>query len=351
MIGLEYICKLENKTYTELADYINISKQVINSWVKGRRKIPQKYLDLLQYVFNIPNEYFQKELTPIDKLKVQELILLDGYQKLGYTEYAEKIKLKKMEEYKYGEDKYFLEKISEGIIAKEEKGWKAYEEKLGEDIKEFSNDKIGLANRFIKILKNTHIKTSILDGILTGIEKYENNQTKVTNFSLYIFNLIKFEVERLEDEGEEEKTFESEIIKSRESRNYLTYTEMNCEGVIHDYEKAKLDIYREIKLIIGRCKTTNNAQSDNLISVDMVVELYRMLTILIKYSNTKIRIGTIYSMLKGLIEVYDKYEYYKPFPYSKNPVENFKNKIMRIILKREKELDAEEKILFNDKFY
>lgn len=142
MIGLEYVCQLENKSYTELAHEMCISKQVVNSWIKCRRKIPQKYLDLLEYILNIPGNYFQKELTFIDKLEVQELILLDGYRKLGYKDYAEKLELKKVEEYKNGEAKCFLEEISKNVINKEENEWKNNEEKLDMNIKEISNDKI-----------------------------------------------------------------------------------------------------------------------------------------------------------------------------------------------------------------
>lgn len=75
MIGLEYICNLYNIQYKEIAEMLGISKQTINSWVTGRRKIPKKYLPNLSNKFDIPEEYFQKEINDVDKLVIQKLKL------------------------------------------------------------------------------------------------------------------------------------------------------------------------------------------------------------------------------------------------------------------------------------
>lgn len=72
MIGLEYILNLYNMQHIELADKLGIKKQNINLWIKGKQKISKKYLPVLEELFNINQEYFNKELTEIDKLEIQK---------------------------------------------------------------------------------------------------------------------------------------------------------------------------------------------------------------------------------------------------------------------------------------
>ena len=76
MIGFEYICNLFNKKYINIAKELGITRQTINSWTSGRRKIPKKYIPILSEKFdNIPEEYFQKEIADIDKIKIQRIKL------------------------------------------------------------------------------------------------------------------------------------------------------------------------------------------------------------------------------------------------------------------------------------
>lgn len=76
MIGFEYICNLFNKKYINIAKELGITRQTINSWTSGKRKIPKKYIPILSEKFdNIPEEYFQKEIADIDKIKIQRIKL------------------------------------------------------------------------------------------------------------------------------------------------------------------------------------------------------------------------------------------------------------------------------------
>lgn len=72
MIGLEYILNLYNFPHIELADKLGIRKQNINLWVKGRQNIPKKYIHVLEDLFGIGGEYFDRELTEIDRLEIQK---------------------------------------------------------------------------------------------------------------------------------------------------------------------------------------------------------------------------------------------------------------------------------------
>lgn len=72
LIGLEYILSLYNMQHIELAEKLGIKKQNINLWIKGKQKIPKKYLPILEELFGIKQEYFIKELDEIDKLEIQK---------------------------------------------------------------------------------------------------------------------------------------------------------------------------------------------------------------------------------------------------------------------------------------
>lgn len=72
MIGLEYILNLFGIQHMELAERLGIKKQNINLWIKGKQSIPCKYLPMLSEIFKVPKEYFQRELSEVDKLELQK---------------------------------------------------------------------------------------------------------------------------------------------------------------------------------------------------------------------------------------------------------------------------------------
>jgi len=75
MIGLEFICKTFQIEYKKLAEILGITPQTINSWLRGKRKISKDKLKKLSKYFQLPEEYFQKELTQQDKLDIYKLII------------------------------------------------------------------------------------------------------------------------------------------------------------------------------------------------------------------------------------------------------------------------------------
>jgi transcriptional regulator with XRE-family HTH domain len=58
--------------HIELAEKLGIKKQNINLWIKGKQNIPKKYLPILQGFFGVDGEYYNKELTEVEKLVIQK---------------------------------------------------------------------------------------------------------------------------------------------------------------------------------------------------------------------------------------------------------------------------------------
>jgi transcriptional regulator with XRE-family HTH domain len=86
MIGLEFICKVYDIQYKEVAGKIGVSNQTITDWIKGKTaRIPSKRLDDLvtkvPEFMDFPKELFSKELTPKDKQKITTTFLIEDVKK------------------------------------------------------------------------------------------------------------------------------------------------------------------------------------------------------------------------------------------------------------------------------
>ena len=97
MIGLNYIRILYNKTTTQLANEIGMTNGTISLWEQGKT-IPLKRIEQLSTLFNIPAEYFTKELTDIDKLIIENIKLDQDIAKSEF-EYEDTAYDKSVEDY------------------------------------------------------------------------------------------------------------------------------------------------------------------------------------------------------------------------------------------------------------
>lgn len=70
--GLEYILALYDMQHIELSEHLGIRKQNINLWIKGKQNIAKKYLPILEELFGIKQEYFNKDIDEMDKLEIQK---------------------------------------------------------------------------------------------------------------------------------------------------------------------------------------------------------------------------------------------------------------------------------------
>ncbi|MDM0470669.1 helix-turn-helix transcriptional regulator [Clostridium perfringens] len=87
MIGIQYLCEIFGISYADLGRRLGISRQTIAAWTSGRRKVSEKHYEKLKEIFKgIPEEYFQKELTELDKLKLQQLKLETDTFEYTYTD-------------------------------------------------------------------------------------------------------------------------------------------------------------------------------------------------------------------------------------------------------------------------
>lgn len=74
MLGLEYIRKLYGDTTITLADKLGITNALISQWENGKKPIPEKRLDELSTIYNVSSEYFSKELTSLEQMKIKKNI-------------------------------------------------------------------------------------------------------------------------------------------------------------------------------------------------------------------------------------------------------------------------------------
>ncbi|EOU1879655.1 helix-turn-helix transcriptional regulator [Clostridium perfringens] len=83
MIGLEYLLDINNMQSKQLAEMLGVGKATVSSWINKKRLISTKHYEKLKEIFKFPEEYFQKELTELDKLNLQRIKLENNI--VGYT--------------------------------------------------------------------------------------------------------------------------------------------------------------------------------------------------------------------------------------------------------------------------
>lgn len=86
MIGLEYLLDINNMQSKQLAEMLGVGKATVSSWINQKRLISTKHYEKLKEIFKVPEEYFQKELTELDKLKLQQLKLETDTFEYTYTD-------------------------------------------------------------------------------------------------------------------------------------------------------------------------------------------------------------------------------------------------------------------------
>lgn len=79
MIGLEFIAKTFQTEYKTIAEAIGVSPATLQDWLKGRRKIPAKRLKQLSEYFQLPEEYFQRELFEDEMRDIAKIYLERKY--------------------------------------------------------------------------------------------------------------------------------------------------------------------------------------------------------------------------------------------------------------------------------
>ena len=74
MNNLDNIREIFNLTLEDVANMLHIKKQSVSEWSKNN-KIPEKRIKELSELLNIPEEYFNKEISEVDKIKLQNIKL------------------------------------------------------------------------------------------------------------------------------------------------------------------------------------------------------------------------------------------------------------------------------------
>lgn len=165
MIGLEYICKLYDKKFINIAEELGVARQIVNIWIKGKKPIANKHLPKLSEIFNLPEEYFQKELEELDKLEIQKIKFHNEASRYGdtfdeqYTDYEIDI-IKITNEIREAVKKRFDE---EAMIAHQT----PYE------VLEATKEVITLYEKLTKIIKHGGIDINMIDNVLNGMINYQ----------------------------------------------------------------------------------------------------------------------------------------------------------------------------------
>jgi transcriptional regulator with XRE-family HTH domain len=181
MRGLEYILYIYDEQHQSLADKFGIRKQNINKWIKGKQNIPKKYLPELVKIFGIPEEYFEKELTDLDKIIIQHAKLqkeLNESIKLNVSSEKEDLDMSQLAfnidhnrsngELYYEDKDYFSKSDFQINILKMEIN------KQISDLKYNSEDFYKLIKSFIDIANNHYFDGDFKKNLIEFMNKWRN---------------------------------------------------------------------------------------------------------------------------------------------------------------------------------
>lgn len=76
MTGLEYVMFTKEITTTKLAEKFDVSAQLVNHWIKGRRKPSEEAILYIEELTGVSSEYLlKKEITRLDKVQIECILL------------------------------------------------------------------------------------------------------------------------------------------------------------------------------------------------------------------------------------------------------------------------------------
>lgn len=190
MIGLEFILNLYGMQQQELAVKLKIKKQNISLWFNGRQDVSKRHLKTLSEMFNIPQEYFQKELGEIDKLEIQKMKLQTSSQfdigvKYVIERYDHEIKVRKLFVY--------IENTLTMCLNDEKSDGGLYD----------ASELLNLYKMFADVVADNKVNKSILEGLLLATKSdYQGNSTDKDEFVLKVADEIKeFNKKLLDDKA------------------------------------------------------------------------------------------------------------------------------------------------------
>lgn len=171
MIGLEFIRKLNGDTTVTLAEKLSVTNALISQWENQKKPIPNKRLEKLSEIYDIPKEYFSRELTRLEQLKIERKKMSEEYDKTVVDYYEDAVdtngNIIENVHFQTGDDGIMLCIRSLDSEIQEEKLIKLIRETIGnsysdssyydEDFDSFIEKKymdMRLISKFIKLMKN-----------------------------------------------------------------------------------------------------------------------------------------------------------------------------------------------------
>lgn len=184
MIGLEFIMNISKRNQREVADILGIKKQNIDAWISEKRKIPEKHLPKLVEIFKIPKEFYQKELTQIDKIEVQNMIDSDNaieYEDTVINANGEITKIKKVLDNGIDIDGLRIEEFEKEIILSNVEMKQVIDKKINESVGISVSDKLNegkyvldLYKKLTKAIEKGAVRLDVINDMLDGILDYQD---------------------------------------------------------------------------------------------------------------------------------------------------------------------------------
>lgn len=216
-MSLEEVLKINEMSNSDLAKELDILRGNVHNWTKGKRKIPLKYIEKLCRIFDLPEEFFLRELSEEERVIVKK-------------KYIERLMDKSSFEYEdtiingNGEEEVVTRAYVDGST---ERLWDEYNneiikarstarviDRVKKTIAESDNEKY--MNTFIDLLEHKNVSKVILNNLLTAITiAYDVKEESGDNeFVMKLVGSIKdYEAERQKKKKEIEEMMKSANVE------------------------------------------------------------------------------------------------------------------------------------------
>ena len=81
--AFKFLVEQTGTKYIDIANELDVTRQMVNIWAKGSRKIADKYISTISEMLGVPERYLREGLTDREKLQFRKQQLIKECKKLN----------------------------------------------------------------------------------------------------------------------------------------------------------------------------------------------------------------------------------------------------------------------------
>ncbi|MED1441906.1 hypothetical protein P4U24_08850 [Aeribacillus composti] len=190
--GLEFIIDFFNVEKTVFAEELGVSKQQLNSWLKGQRPIPKKWLKVLSEKYQLDEEIFTKDLDHESQMDLYRHLM--RLQNETEEQIEEKVRVLELVNKRTELHLKNLERLEGMLMQIHQREVERYKncENVFEKVEKVSKEEekfIFRTDKFLKLIEeNNELKLELLDKFFDALLTGKFNENKLKKYISFLDN-------------------------------------------------------------------------------------------------------------------------------------------------------------------